>query len=122
MDGSFGNLSYMEVESIGRTSGRGHEDERPRTKKATRTNERLAITELMKIESTFVICNMIKPYKCGESSFCQVSVAVQGRHLYFEVFLFLMMTHIMMMMRSPERFFYLEVIINPFLDYLISRS
>ena len=106
MGGSFGNLSYMEVESIGRTSGRGHEDERPRMNEATRKNERSAITKLVKIESTFVICNMIKPYKCGESSFCQVSVAVQGRHLYFEVFLFLMMTHIMMMMmmRSPEFF------------------
>ena len=97
MGGSFGNLSYMEVESIGRTSSRGHEDERPRKNEATRTNERSAITKLTKIKSTFVICIMIKPYKCGEPSFCQVAVAVQGRHLYFEVFLFLVMTHKMMM-------------------------
>ena len=36
MGGPFGNLSYMEVESIGRSSSGGHEDERPRMKKATR--------------------------------------------------------------------------------------
>ena len=94
----------MEVESIGRTSGGSREDERPRMNEATRTNERSAITKLMKIKLTFVICNMIKPYKCGESSFCQVAVAVQGRHLYFEVFLFLMMTHIMMMIGGGTKY------------------
>ena len=55
MGGSFGNLSYMEVESIGRTSGRGHEDERPRMNEATRTNDRLAITEL---KDRINLCNL----------------------------------------------------------------